>query len=157
MDHSRRKSASQSSCTLSSSSSSGISRGNSTAEAEDRKTKGRWLSQIKDWVSTSEPSKQALKNYKKDAYKRAGISPNDPRAGAKLHIPAATLPAEAIKPSGPGPDPEQIALRKAEQKKKMRQSFQTMGGSRTSQGSRTSASQFSSMNSLPLDDLKEDA
>lgn len=121
---------------------------------QGKEGKGRWFSQIKDWVSISEPSNQALKNYKKEAFRRAGTTPEDPRATAKLHIATATLPPEAIKPSGPGPDPEEIALRKAEQKKGLRSSFQT--GS-VSGGSRSSASQYSSFSSLPLKDPKENA
>ncbi|KAK6071062.1 hypothetical protein SCUP515_08085 [Seiridium cupressi] len=117
--------------------------------------KGRWFSQIKEWISTSEPSNQALKNYKKDAFRRAGITPDDPRASAKLHIPTTTLPPEAIKPSGSGPDPEEVALKKAEQKRKLRQSFQTTASS--SLGSRTSASQHSSLSSLALKDLRDAA
>ncbi|KAI0125926.1 hypothetical protein BJ170DRAFT_685171 [Xylariales sp. AK1849] len=157
MDFKHRKSVSQSINGQSSSSSSGRNRSDSAAGPEKRKEKdgkGRWLSHIKDWVFISEPGKQALKTYKKDAYKRAGVSPKDPLANAKLRISAATLPPEAIKPSGPGPEPEEIARRKAEHKKKTRQSYQTMGG--TSTGSRTTASQLSSMSSLPLYELRED-
>jgi hypothetical protein len=119
-----------------------------STESSGRKTRGgkdRLLSQIKDWVSTSEPSSQALKNYKKNAYKQAGISRDDPRAPVKLHIPVATLPPEAIKPSGPGPDPEDVLLKKAEMKKKMRHSFRMFGSPRP--GSRSS-SQRSSLSSL---------
>lgn len=136
----------------------GRKRGNSTSEADKRKGnegKGRWLSQLKEWVSVSEPSTQALKQHKRDTYKRAGIAMDDPRAGAKLHIPTTTLPSNAIKPSGRGPEPEEIAKRNMENKKRLRQSFSTTGG--TSQGSRSSTSQHSSMSSLPMHYLREDA
>ncbi|KAK8137725.1 hypothetical protein PG984_001105 [Apiospora sp. TS-2023a] len=136
----------------------GRKRGNSTSEVDKRKGKegkGRWLSQLKEWVSVSEPSTQALKQHKRDTYKRAGIAMDDPRAGAKLHIPTTTLPSNAIKPSGRGPEPEEIAKRNIENKKRLRQSFSTTGG--TSQGSRSSTSQHSSMSSLPMHYLREDA
>ena len=136
----------------------GRKRGNSTSEVDKRKGKegkGRWLSQLKEWVSVSEPSTQALKQHKRDTYKRAGIAMDDPRAGAKLHIPTTTLPSNAIKPSGCGPEPEEIAKRNIENKRRLRQSFSTTGG--TSQGSRSSTSQHSSMSSLPIQYLREDA
>ncbi|KAK8126239.1 uncharacterized protein PG998_001998 [Apiospora kogelbergensis] len=139
------------------SNSGGRKRGNSTSEVDKRKGKegkGRWLSQLKEWVSVSEPSTQALKQHKKDTYKRAGIALDDPRAGAKLHIPTTTLPSDAIKPYGRGPEPEEIAKRRTENKKRLRQSFSTTGG--TSQGSRSSTSQHSSMSSLPMHYLRED-
>lgn len=125
-------------------------RGNSTAEYDKRKCKegkGRWLAQIKDWVSVSEPSTQALKQHKMETYKRAGIALDDPRANAKLHLPSSTLPPDAIKPSGRGPEPEEIARMKAEQRKR-RQSFLVVEG--TSQGS-----QDSSMSSLPLQEYRD--
>ncbi|KAK7951846.1 uncharacterized protein PG986_007574 [Apiospora aurea] len=133
-------------------------RGNSTSEVDKRKAKegkGRWLSQLKEWVSVSEPSTQALKQHKKDTYKQAGIALDDPQAGAKLHIPTTTLPPNAIKPSGRGPEPEEVAKRYTENKMRLRQSFSTTGG--TSQGSRSSTSQHSSMSSLPMHYLREEA
>ncbi|KAK8019670.1 hypothetical protein PG990_004808 [Apiospora arundinis] len=139
------------------SSSGGRKRGNSTSEVDKRKGKegkGRWLSQLKEWVSASEPSTQAFKQHKKDTYKRAGIALDDPRAGAKLHIPTTTLPSDAIKPYGRGPEPEEMARRNTENKKRLRKSFSTAG---TSQGSRSSTSQHSSMSSLPMNYLREDA
>ncbi|KAK8089485.1 hypothetical protein PG997_004446 [Apiospora hydei] len=50
------------------SSNGGRKRGNSTSEVDKRKGKegkGRWLSQLKEWVSVSEPSTQALKQHKR--------------------------------------------------------------------------------------------
>ncbi|KAK8049153.1 hypothetical protein PG994_010883 [Apiospora phragmitis] len=129
----------------------GRSRGNSTSEVDKRKGKegkGRWLTQLKEWVSVSEPSTQAFKQHRKGTYQRAGIALDDPRAGAKLHIPTTTLPSNAIKPSGRGPEPEEVAKRNTDNKKRIRQSFSTTGG--TSQGSRSSTSQHSSMSSLPM-------
>lgn len=128
-------------------------RNHSSAESSIRPKSGkeRWLSQFKDWISMSEPSSQALKDYKKETYRRAGIAPDDPRAPAKLHLPVATLPAEAIKPSGRGPDPEEIILKKVEMKKKMRNSFRMFGSTRPG-STRSSASQRSSFSSLHLGD-----
>ncbi|KAH6646440.1 hypothetical protein BKA67DRAFT_664279 [Truncatella angustata] len=122
---------------------------------KEKERRGGWFSHIKEWVSTSEPSTKALKDYKRDAFKRAGTTPNDPLATVKLHISPISLPPEAIKPCGRGLDPEEIVRRKAEQKRKQRQSFQTTASS--SGGSRTSASQHSSLNSLALRELKSDA
>jgi hypothetical protein len=122
---------------------------------KSKDTKGKWFSQIKDWVLTSEPSTQALKNYKKDAFKRAGIRPDDPQAPAKLHIPTTTLPPEAIKPAGPGPYPEEVMQRRAEQKRRLRQSLGPALSS--SGGSRMSASRQSSLSSLPSKVLSVDS
>ncbi|ORY60153.1 uncharacterized protein BCR38DRAFT_55023 [Pseudomassariella vexata] len=151
-----RKSASQVVFTQPAVVSGSRSRRNSTTESDKRTSKdsksGRWLTHIKDWVTVSEPSTQALKQHKKDTYKRAGIALSDPQANAKLHIPVATLPPEAIKPCGPGPEPEEIAQRKAEQKRRLRQSYST---GRPSRGSRSSTSQHSSLSNLPSKDSKD--
>ena len=113
------------------------------SKSKSKEGKGRWLSQLKDWVSTSEPSSQALKQHKKDTFKKAGVALDDPQATAKLHAPIGELPEEAIKPAGRGPDPEEVLLRKAEQRRKARGSYSGM-----SSGSRTSHS-FSSGSSVP--------
>ncbi|ETS86745.1 hypothetical protein PFICI_00573 [Pestalotiopsis fici W106-1] len=120
-----------------------------------KESRGGWMSHIREWLSTSEPSTQALKNYKKEAFKRAGTSPDDPRATAKLHIPTATLPPEAIKPSGRGLDPEDVLRKETERKKRLRQSFQTIASS--SGGSRSSASRHSSLSSLPFKEPREES
>lgn len=114
-----------------------------TSKSKSKDSKGRWLSQLKDWVSTSEPSSQALKQHKKETYKRAGVSLDDPQANAKLHVPIGELPETAIKPAGRGPDPEEVLLKKAKQRHKARGSY-----SGRSSGSRTSQS-FSSGSSAP--------
>ncbi|KAI1208834.1 uncharacterized protein F4807DRAFT_468419 [Annulohypoxylon truncatum] len=113
----------------------------------------RWLSQIKGWVSVSEPSAQALKQYKKETYEKAHIAFDDPQANAKLHLPIGTLPQDAIKPAGRGPDPEEIVMKQAEQRKKMRLSGSRMGS--TSQGSRSSISRYSSSSSTVFSGGKE--
>ncbi|KAI1459001.1 hypothetical protein F4805DRAFT_473693 [Annulohypoxylon moriforme] len=115
--------------------------------------KHRWLSQLKEWVSVSEPSTQALKQYKKETYEKAHIALDDPQANAKLHLPIGTLPQDAIKPAGRGPDPEEIAMKQTEQRKKMRLSGSRMGS--TSQGSRSSISRYSSSSSTVFSGGKE--
>ncbi|OTA96991.1 hypothetical protein M434DRAFT_27335 [Hypoxylon sp. CO27-5] len=126
------------------------SRKRSDSVAESAKRGGKdgkygWLSQLKGWVSVSEPSTQALKQYKKDTYNKAHIALDDPEATAKLHSPIGTLPPDAIKPAGRGPDPEEIVMKQIEQRKKKRLSRSRTGG--TSQGSRSS-SRYSSSSSI---------
>jgi hypothetical protein len=100
---------------------------------------------LKEWVSVSEPSTRALKDYKKDTYKKAGIALNDPLAKAKLHLPVAALPLDAIKPGGRGPDPEELVLLRNMQRKKAHESLPAAG---TLQASRSSASHRSSSSSV---------
>ncbi|KAI1263092.1 hypothetical protein F5Y18DRAFT_438551 [Xylariaceae sp. FL1019] len=121
--------------------------GPDNAKRKAKEGKPRWLSQLKDWVSVSEPSSQALKDYKKQTYKKAGIALDDPRANAKLHLPIGTLPAEAIKPGGRGLDPEEVALQKATHRKKARDSLCTTS---TSQSSYYSESHYSSSSSIGM-------
>ncbi|KAI0164803.1 hypothetical protein GGR57DRAFT_514715 [Xylariaceae sp. FL1272] len=118
-----------------------------SAKRRPKEGKPRWLSQLKDWVTASEPSKQALIDYKKQTYERAGIAPDDARANAKLHLPIGTLPAEAIKPGGRGPNPEEVALQKATQRRKARESMRTTS---TSQSSYYSESHYSSSSSIGM-------
>ncbi|KAI1156843.1 hypothetical protein F4825DRAFT_473282 [Nemania diffusa] len=127
------------------------------SESYKRKGKGkdsktRWLSQLKEWVSVSEPSTQALRSYKKDTYKKAGIALDDPLANAKLHLPVASLPPDVIKPAGRGPEPEEIALQKAAQRKKARKLLPVTGAS---QGSSSSTSHYSSSSSTTVGALKD--
>ncbi|KAI1474790.1 hypothetical protein F4774DRAFT_429531 [Daldinia eschscholtzii] len=121
---------------------------NYSTELVEHKNKGgkrRWMSQLKSWVTASEPSAQALKQYKKETYNKAHISLDDPQANAKLHLPIGTLPPNAIKPAGPGPDPEEIFLKQTEQRKKMRHSGT---GSYETQGSKSSSSRYSTSSSV---------
>lgn len=53
-------------------------------EKKSNTSKADWLSRLKSWVWTSEPSAQALKRQKKRVYQKAGISQRDPQAGEKL-------------------------------------------------------------------------
>lgn len=101
--------------------------------------KPRWFSNVKDWLSVSEPSAQALKEQKRSTYKRHGISPKDPRAAVKMHLPIEKVPEGAIT-STSGPDPEK-AFRKAMRERKARASI--------SGHSNASHSQSSSIYSAP--------
>ncbi|KAI1501744.1 hypothetical protein F5X99DRAFT_408764 [Biscogniauxia marginata] len=125
-----------------------------SAKSRGKLGKSRWLSQLKDWVSVSEPSSQALKNYKKETYQKAGIAFDDPRANAKLHLPVGTLPSDAIKPAGPGPDPEEIVFKRSEQRKKMRESLTGVGI--TSRASRSSSRHHSSSSTVAFGSPRED-
>ena len=84
------------------------------------------IHKISSWLSTTEPSSQALKQHKKSAFQKAGISPSDTEAPSKLHAPIGEIPADAIKPTT-GPSPEEVLLkkRKAEQKRKRQQQQQS--------------------------------
>ncbi|KAI1423971.1 hypothetical protein F5Y12DRAFT_715817 [Xylaria sp. FL1777] len=119
------------------------SRASESYKRKGKEGRSRWFSQLKEWVSVSEPSTQALKNYKKDTYDKAGIALDDPLANAKLHLPVASLPPDAIKPGGRGPEPEEIVMKKAIQRKKARELL-----TGTSQESRSSASYCSSPTSV---------
>ncbi|KAI0482786.1 hypothetical protein GGR56DRAFT_207152 [Xylariaceae sp. FL0804] len=124
-----------------------------STKSKGKDGKSRWLSQLKGWVSMSEPSTQALKQYRENTYKKAGISLGDPRANAKLHLPVGTLPPEAIKPAGRELDPEKMALKKAELRRKMRESYHASMG--TYQGSRSTIS-HSSSSSVDLGGWREE-
>lgn len=113
-----------------------------------------WLSQLKGWISVSEPSAQALKQYKRETYKKAHIALDDPQAKAKLHLPIGVLPHDAIKPAGRGPDPEDIAPKEAEQRKLTPQSDNMGGGA--SRGLQSSPSQYSSSSSVAFSAANED-
>jgi hypothetical protein len=127
---------------------SGSRRNNHPSESNNRKGKdgkGRWFSQLKEWVSVSEPSTQALKGVKRETCNIACIALDDPRANTKLHRPVGTLPPDAIKPSGRGPEPEEVALQRAMQRK---QAQELLLVSETSQGSQSSADHGSSSSSV---------
>ncbi len=67
--------------------------------------KKKWLGSLKDWLSVSEPSAQAMKTQKRDTFKKHGVDPKDPAAAAKMHLPLGTLPPGATT-STSGPTPE---------------------------------------------------
>lgn len=56
------------------------------------KGKGRWLTRLKDWAVTSEPSTQAFKQHKKHVFKSEGVSRKDPDASLKLKYAILFLP-----------------------------------------------------------------
>lgn len=119
-------------------------RSSESRERRGREGKSRWFSQLKEWVTISEPSTQALKNYKKDTYKKADIALDDPLANVKLHLPVASLPPDAIKPSGSGPEPEDIVLKRAMYRK---QAHEATPVSRACRGPPSGSSHGSSSNS----------
>lgn len=81
----------------------------------------RWLTQVKDWLSVSEPSAQAMKQQRMDTYKRHGVDMNDPQAASKLRLPSGKIPAGATT-STSGPSPEKALLDSLKHKQK-RQSY----------------------------------
>lgn len=101
---------------------------------KSKSSKGKILDKVSDWMSTSEPSLQALKRYRSDTFQRAGLSVDDPDANAKLHVPIGEIPSDAIKATGRGPEPEEIARKKAEIRRQM-QSLQRPFDSRASHSS----------------------
>ncbi len=117
----------------------------SSGKLSGREGKDRFLDKVHKmtgWFSTSEPSVQALKRHKKVTFEKAGVAPNDPEASSKLHYPIGEIPADAVKPAGRGPDPEELARAKAE-KRRARSS-----GSTASRVSHSSSSEFSERSSL---------
>ncbi|RDW84370.1 hypothetical protein BP6252_01960 [Coleophoma cylindrospora] len=71
------------------------------------------------WAKVSEPSGNALEQYRKAEFKRSNVSGlKDPQAAAKLKIPSTRLPDDAIMPSGKGPEPEEILRKQKESKAK---------------------------------------
>ncbi|KAF3803490.1 hypothetical protein GCG54_00004660 [Colletotrichum gloeosporioides] len=89
------------------------------SNSKSKKSKNRFLSQVKDWFTTGEPSAQDWKQLKKQEYRKHGIAINDPEASAKLHAPIGAIPEEAIKPSS-GPEPEELAKKRAVNRKQIR-------------------------------------
>lgn len=80
------------------------------------KEKGlRWLGHVKDWLSVSEPSAQAMKAQKRNVYQKHGIDLKDPTAAAKLHFPMGELPAGATT-STKGPTPEKALKKRAKER-----------------------------------------
>ncbi|KAJ3579238.1 hypothetical protein NPX13_g1326 [Xylaria arbuscula] len=122
-------------------------RASETNRGKGKEGKNKWFSQLKEWISVSEPSTQALKNYKKDTYNKAGIALDDPLAKAKLHLPVTSLPPDAIKPGGRGLEPEEVVIKKAIQRKKAQAGL-------ISQGSQSSTSHYSSTSTVTANTSK---
>lgn len=55
-----------------------------SSDSKGKEAVGRWLTRLKDWAVTSEPSTHALKQHKKHLFKTEGVSRNDPEASVKL-------------------------------------------------------------------------
>jgi len=93
-----------------------------SGKKDGKKDKNGWVTQVKDWLSTSEPSTQSWKQHKQNTFQRYGVAPDDPNANAKVHAPIGTLPQDAILPSG-GINPETRAKKLAEARTKRRASL----------------------------------
>ncbi|KAG9507138.1 hypothetical protein J7337_000687 [Fusarium musae] len=93
----------------------------STNTRKSRKEKSRWFTQVKDWLSVAEPSAQAMKEQKKNTYRRHNIDMKDPQAAIKLHLPIGKIPDNAIT-STRGPSPEK-ALERARQQREETRSY----------------------------------
>ncbi|KAL8323022.1 hypothetical protein RB597_008660 [Gaeumannomyces tritici] len=124
----------------------------SKIKADERTGRVRTLSRLKSWISVSEPSAQAFKQHQEESCSRAGTSRDDPTAKSKLRAPASSIPEDAIKPSGKGPDPEDAVRTKAARTRALRQACAAISSeSRASQTySSHSASSFDSTTSLEL-------
>ncbi|KAL2685106.1 hypothetical protein Neosp_006202 [[Neocosmospora] mangrovei] len=105
----------------------------SSDKHKSKSGKPRWFTQVKDWLS-------AMKEQKRNTYKRHGIDMNDPRAAAKLHLPIGKIPENAIT-STSGPDPEKALKRAQQQHQQSRQSYSGL--------SQSSHSMSSSIYSVP--------
>ncbi|KAK0733885.1 hypothetical protein B0T26DRAFT_597361, partial [Lasiosphaeria miniovina] len=75
------------------------------------------IHKLADWLTTSEPSAQALKQHKKREYKKAGVKVKDGEANAKLRAPMGEIPADAARLTS-GPSPEDIARKRATERRK---------------------------------------
>ncbi|KAI0594337.1 hypothetical protein F4775DRAFT_574315 [Biscogniauxia sp. FL1348] len=124
------------------------------AKSRGKLGKSRWLSQLKDWVSISEPSDQALKHYPQGTHQKPGAALDDPRANAKLHPLGATLPSDVSKPEGLASNRVEVGFKRAEQRRKMGESLTGIG--ETSRGSRSSSSHHSSSSTVALRSFRED-
>lgn len=113
-------------------------RGAAGSPGQGKEGRARWLAQIKDWFSASEPSTQAFKQHRQETFKKAGVDMNDAQAHARLHAPIGSIPDDAIKPSVPGLEPEEVAKRRAEEKRKLAASYSGIwtGGSVSQTSSR---------------------
>jgi hypothetical protein len=123
-----------------------VSAGRGPQQTKRKEGKTRFFSQLKEWISTSEPSTQALKNHKKDTFRKAGIATSDPTANAKLHAPIGEIPQDAVKATT-GPTPEERLREKSRQRRKIRQEHGNL-----KQGSRSSQSYSSHSGSSSLRD-----
>ncbi|UKZ92205.1 uncharacterized protein TrAFT101_007168 [Trichoderma asperellum] len=82
-----------------------------TVSTREDKKRPRWMSQVKNWLATSEPSAQAMRDQKRDTFKKHGIDLKDPQAAVKLHSPMGKVPIDAVT-STSGPTPEKALKEK---------------------------------------------
>ncbi|KAK4201287.1 hypothetical protein QBC40DRAFT_278539 [Triangularia verruculosa] len=97
------------------------------------------VSKLTGWLSTSEPSTQALLSHQKEAFRKAGVPLTDSEAHAKLRAPIGEIPSDAIT-STTGLDPEERLRRKKEERKRQERERRgseavTVAGSIRSNGS----------------------
>lgn len=140
----RRRSRTSSSTPRTSTSDLKLTKSPTPSSGKDRLLSG--VSKMTSWLSTSEPSAQALKQHKKDAFARAGIPLGKPDAQVhvKLHAPIGEIPQDAIRAAG-GLTPEEVARRKAaERRQKLQDMPYAGGGSRGRGGGASSSSGLSS-------------
>lgn len=100
---------------------------------KNKDKKPRWMTQVKDWLSTAEPSAQAMKEQKRSTFKKHGIAPDDPQAAAKLHLSMERVPVGATT-STSGPTPEK-ALKQRSANHRARESLGGRGSQCGSSGS----------------------
>jgi len=129
-------------------------RGSDAGKPKGKDAKKGFLSQLKGWVSTSEPSAQALKKHRKDAFQRAGVSPKDRSANARLNAPLGDIPEDAIKAKGKGPDPEEVARHTAQRRRQMRQSYSQLHGASRGSASYSSSISMSSAGDSAVDNAR---
>ncbi|KAM0255422.1 hypothetical protein ACHAQJ_005790 [Trichoderma viride] len=111
-----------------------------TISTRGEQKRPRWMSQVKNWLATSEPSVQAMKDQKKETFKKHGIHSKDPQAAAKMHSPLGKVPIDAVT-STSGPTPEKAH-------KKVRVKERPSSYARHSRGSQSVSSSFSSVPSM---------
>lgn len=107
-----------------------------------RKGKGAWLSQLRNWVATSEPSTQASKQHRIDAFGKTDMAIHSSKANAKTHLPIVMLSPEPVKSKRA--DPEPVRIIEAERGNGRRS---CTGSVQMSQGSLSSTSRHTSFSS----------
>jgi hypothetical protein len=101
--------------------------------AKSSNSKPRWLKNVKDWLSVSEPSAQALKHQRVSTYQRHGVALDDPDAAAKMHLPIGRVP-DGVTTSSAGPDPEKTLQDRAIRGSAKHQYMQHTGSQSRSSG-----------------------
>lgn len=91
--------------------------------------KPRWFKSVKNWLSVSEPSAQALKHQRTSTYQRYGIDFDDPNAAAKMHLPIGRVP-QGVTTSTAGPEPEK-ALKERARRNSSKQQYMRQSGSQS--------------------------